>query len=76
MGKERNELIGALQLSKIIETYNTYSSKELINRVKENDQLAKEIHALELAQKNIRTESVNTISFNVLSRMHTRFIKS
>ncbi|WP_368137216.1 hypothetical protein, partial [Bacteroides caccae] len=49
--KERNELIGALQLSKIIETYNTYSSKELINRVKENDQLAKEIHALELAQK-------------------------
>lgn len=51
MGKERNELIGALQLSKIIETYNTYSSKELINRVKENDQLAKEIHALELAQK-------------------------
>ena len=49
--KERNELIGALQLSKIIETYNTYSSKELINRVKENDQLAKEINALELAQK-------------------------
>lgn len=38
-------------MSKIIETYNTYSSKELINRVKENDQLAKEIHALELAQK-------------------------
>lgn len=49
--KERNELIDALQLPKIIETYNAYSPSELINRVKENEQLAKHIHSLESAQK-------------------------